>query len=242
MRQISVLATLAIVPLAFARSVWLSCRCDPQRAIPFCAGGSVPGALPRSAVAFGGIPATDGLRPYPRGSVRLWSGPSFLRLVRTTFCALRVRHLLRGPSPGARPLRRGGPGCRYRGRGPAPSALAAVAARRDRAPAIPPGLFARAVCALSRSVPLAPPAVPSFAILSAAHFLRSCLLRSGSVGSLRGTPVPPLAVRFAASGPAASTPGGVSRRKRRLFFASPPGVIVLACCARCALCGLSACA
>lgn len=50
----------------------------------------------------------------------------------------------------ARPLRGGGPASRYRGPGPAPSALPSVAGAGPQP--FPPGLFARAVCALARSV------------------------------------------------------------------------------------------
>lgn len=82
---------------------------------------------------------------------------------------------------------------------------------RHRAPGRSPGFFARAVCALSRSVPLAAPAVPSLAVICGAG---SLIGRPSSVpvrvGSLRGSPVPPCPVPFGASGPAAPPPGAAA--------------------------------
>jgi hypothetical protein len=92
---------------------------------------------------------------------------------------------------------------------------------RGRAPAGAPGFFARPVCALRapwRSLP--PQSLPSPSSPVRPSFGRPSSVPA-RVGSLRGPPVPPPAVRYAASGPVGSGPGALAGLRPAFFRPRP---------------------
>lgn len=164
-------------------------------------------------------------------------GRSSLRLIRRALCALRVRHLRRGICPCARPLRRGVPASRF-----------AVPVRRTPPkPAPGPGhspRLIRSACVRRCAAPwrsLPPQSLPVPSALLRASVGRPCAA-SARVGSLRGSPGPPLPVPFGASGPAGSAPREARGPLARVLSALPPGAFLCAACTRAALFVLSRCA
>ena len=213
----TMLATLAKMPLALLALFGLY-RCGgpiPAKDTIFRPGVRA-GCLAPLRCRVRGHPGTDGLRPYPSGSVRLAGGglsafsPGLFAHFASGICCgvpspQRVRYGAADPQAASR-SRSGA----YRPR--------RFAARRDRASAFPPGFFARPVCALRapwRS--LSPQSLPLPSSTLRASFGRACSVPA-RVGSLRGSPGPPLAAPFGASGPACSTPGESAALPPCLFF------------------------
>lgn len=171
--------------------------------------GKPPSGKPPSHLA---LPSVRAHLRYARLRVGRWP-PRFLRhsrpaLARFALLACCVRSGAARPQP----LSRGRSGV---------FALASLAAPGPRPfpPAVPLGRLCAASPLRGRS--LAPSAFgPGRAALRASCSVALATLGLGPCAA-RGPPGPPLAVRFAASGPACSSPGG--RRPNGRPFSPPPG-------------------